>query len=244
MKNEVLPPQCHFNEPTDMVNLIRSPFYVNVQKKSWKRTKERVRYAAAYSYGYGGNNIVTIIKEAPEIDRETPLERKELFILTAATKESFEKYIDEYIEYLKEDENCSLTDICYVASTGRMLKQEYRLAVVTENKQMLREQLIHYRNTHQETEGLFFSHRETAPKDRRTIRQSISGKSLIDIAVGFCAGESFSFKELFNGIKVTRCKLPMYPFDKVSCWTQKEKFSLSAYMENSKKGREKEHGNY
>ena len=242
MKNKTIPPQCHFNEPTNMVNLIRSPFYVNAEKKNWNRNNGRPRYAAAYSYGYGGNNVFTIVQEAPIIERETPIERKELFILSAATQNSFEKYIDAYIDFLSAENECTLTDICYVASTGRILKQEYRLAVVAENKQMLRKQLIHYRQSQQETEYLACSHKEVVTKERKTARQSTKGKSLYEIAKGFCEGKVYLFMELYIGIKVNRCKLPLYPFDEISCWTKKVKKSISARTQNSENGGDNRYG--
>lgn len=225
MEKEIMPPQCHFEEPTDAVNLMRSPFYVNVEPKPWTRQAGKSRYAATYSYGYGGDNVFIVVKEASERKRKIYSDTEELFVLTAATKKSFYAYIEAYIQFLSsfdadhEDSGLApLAEICYTAAVCRELRSEFRLAVLADSRKSLYQHLINFTQSRQDPEHIFVSERTEAVKHRKHARQSTDGKSLKELAVEFCNGENFIFKELYEDRKVSKCELPPYPFDKVYCW--------------------------
>lgn len=223
-KKNIMPPQIHFSEPTDMVNFVKSPFYINTEARKWERKGDKVRYAGIFGYGYGGNNLFTVIKESPEMPRSTVEEKMEIFVLTAATGKSFDKYIKAYIDFLSDDSNdMTLAEICYTASVCRILKTQYRLAVVVDNKESLLKVLKEYATEGKAANNLFVGIITEHAKNSKYNKVSIKNKSLEEIALGFCSGNNYNFKNLYEGKQILKCHLPSYPFDKASYWIEKKK---------------------
>lgn len=240
MKHETIPPQCHFSEPTEMVNFIKSPFYINTDPKKWEKRGDKPRYAASYAYGYGGNNLFTVVKEPPEIPHSTVEGSKELFVLSAATDKSFDKYIRAYIDFLSDDsQEVGLAEICYTASVCRILRPECRLAVVADSKESLLKILKEYVTEGIASDNLFIGimPNHSMEINRKKTRISSKDKELYELAQGFCSGNDYNFKELYEGRKIIKCQLPAYPFDKASYWTKKRNRNiLKILMNNKQKG--------
>lgn len=85
-----------------------------------------------------GTDTHLIVEEAPP-EIEKPFKRKqlrpfELFTLSAKSAEALSALVDKYVEFLSQPENqdLSLSDICYTVNTGRA-KFPHRLALVVES---------------------------------------------------------------------------------------------------------------
>jgi amino acid adenylation domain protein len=229
MKDKTIPPLHHFVEPTDMINFGKSPFYVSDMAKPWTADDGKPRMGAVYSYGYGGNNLLTILREAPEQHHQENDERQELFLLTAKSEYSFNEYLKSYIEFLgDESRNISFTDMCYTASVCRPLYSEYRLAVIAKTRDELLEKLVNFSKKRISGNGIFVSknQNDNQNKKRKLIYNEIEGKKLNEIAAKFCEGQNFMFSKLFENMKPLTEDVPRYPFDKKKFWIKKLKFSL------------------
>lgn len=237
LKKETIPPQCHFIEPTDMVNLMKSPFYVSNVAKKWEKTDNKPRCGATYSYGYGGNNLFMVVQESPGERYTSERKKTELFVLSAASKKSFDEYVDAYIDFLSDDSlKKNFTEICYTASVCRIMRPEYRLAVVAENKDELLESLKNFSLTGASSDKLFYgsSLEKEKSRNKKFFRISPKGKKLSELAKDYCTGTNYLFEELFEGEKVNKCELPPYPFDRVQCWSKKEKMSMRRILEKKR----------
>jgi len=227
MKNKTIPPQYRFVEPTDMVNLTRSPFYVSDYLKPWTADDGKPRLSAIYSYGYGGNNLLLVMQEAPERKHSAPQERTELFVLTAKSETSFYERVRLFEEYLSdESKKISFTDLCYTASVCRPIYNPYRLAILASSREDLLEKLKAFKNGENEIDGVYFIHQPDAEKKRRMIRISPKGKALQEIAETFVGGTNYLFAELFEGLQVYHEDIPQYVFDKKRCWSDMQKLPL------------------
>ena len=231
MKHRTIPPIYHFVEPTDMVNLSRSPFYVSDMAKEWTATDGKPRLAAMYSYGYGGNNLLSLVQEAPPERHSSATGRTELFVLSARSEKSFKERIRSFIALLSDErKEISFSDLCYTASVCRPSYGEYRLAILAKDRQELLAKLKELAASEKSSEGVYVGIRSETEKNRKLIRLSPKGKRLEEIAESFCVGKNYLFAELYEGMTVYREELPDYPFDKQRCWSEKKKVPLAERM--------------
>ena len=220
LERKLIPPNYHFNTPNDAINLCRSPFYVNDTLRDWECEEGKSRYALGQFYGFGGSNVIMIYKEAPEYIITKKEKRQEILLITGKTENSFQKNLDNMIEFLLNSEESSLTDICYTASTRRILCEEYRLAVVADSKEELISNLRAFRTIGKTRQNVFYcDHTSDDKAKQRKIRmQSVEGKNYTAIAEEFCRGSSFEFSQLYEGTGAQFIEIPSYAFDRRACW--------------------------
>ncbi len=152
------------------------------------------------------------LQEAPEVKRSQG-RKAEIFVLSAATKESFRTKIEEMIAWLGEAKE-SLTDICYTASVCRPAYRQHRLAVLCRSKQQLAQSLEEYLKKDKAPLNMFVGQR----KEGKSERVSVDGFTMEEVATGFSEGTDFMFDELFDGVQRGTAELPPYPFEKQRCW--------------------------
>lgn len=225
LKKKIIPPVYHFGTPTDAVNLCRSPFYVNDIVKEWKIEEGHSRHAAVQIYGYGGTNLLYVLREPPVKEKiEKNIRSKELFILTAKTKKSMFNMIRQYIEFLSDDAEKNLMDICYTASVRRLIFPEYRLAIVASDVKDLLCKLKMVMRGQVDEKNIVYSEHEVTDKEKNTkVRYTqTEGKTLNEIAAEFGMQKNFYFSELYNDTTAEMCEIPQYVFDKESCWVFKD----------------------
>ncbi len=222
LENKTIPPLLHFTSPTDMINVCKSPFYFNDICKEWDCAEEKTRYAANYTYGFGGTNMLLIMREAPKQQVFDKIEREELFVLSAKTKYSMERNIKAYIEFLSSDSQYNLSEICYNACIRRKLFTEYRLAIYAKDSEDLLKKLKLFDETSVCNSEVFYE--EHISDQKKKIRyESPENKDKLTIGKEFCSGSNFEYSKLFEGLNIGFCKLPRYVFDKQSCWCHKQK---------------------
>ncbi|MCC5647956.1 polyketide synthase dehydratase domain-containing protein, partial [Nostoc sp. CHAB 5824] len=141
LKHKLLPPTLHFTEPNPKIDFTNSPFYINTMLSEWK-TNGTPRRAGVSSFGMGGTNAHVILQEAPEIELpNNSIDRGwHIFCLSAKTEKALQKLKKRYATHLKSHSEAKLADICFTANTGRK-HFDYRVAVVTQSKKQLWEQL-------------------------------------------------------------------------------------------------------
>ena len=229
MKHKTIPPQYRFIEPTNMVNLVKSPFYVSDYEKPWPADDGKPRQSAIYSYGYGGNNLLLFLQEAPEPKEKGKGRKAEVFVLSARSKDSFRKRIADMIDYLSDPENGeTLTDICYTADVCRPAYRQYRLAVLCRSKEQLAQTLRDYVKNEKAPMNMFIKElpEDGQEKKRKINRLSVDGLTMEEIATTFCDGMDYIFDELFDGVEKNVVDLPQYPFDKKRCWLDRKPLTL------------------
>lgn len=230
MKHKVIPPLNHFVSSTDVINLCKTPFYVSDISKKWEVDKNKKRYAGMYSSGYGGTNLVTILEEAPIMEKESEQEKQELFTFSAKSKFSFLKGIDAYISFLQKNNDIRLCDICYTTNVRRSIFLEHRLAIIAENCEDLLDKLITFRENEKNMEHTYHSVYYYSKKElnRKRPLMEIGNNNMYFVAKAFCQGTNFKFSTLYEKRNVYYCELPPYVFDKSASWCcdieQKKKY--------------------
>jgi 3-oxoacyl-[acyl-carrier-protein] synthase II len=220
LKHNSIPPLYHFIKPTSLLNFASTPFFVNDIPVEWKKQPGIKRCAGIYSFGYGGNNLVTFFQEAPEAEILEDIKEDELFILTAKSGYSFNKTIDSYIEFLEKKPESRFVDICYTASVGRAIYSNFRLAVIANGSEDLHLKLKAFRDGKILEKVYYQSNEEAGTKAVRPeprFDALLLNRDFENIAAEFCKGSNMSFSKMYANKKVRICTLPNYIFDRKRC---------------------------
>ncbi|WP_151732791.1 non-ribosomal peptide synthetase [Paenibacillus tengchongensis] len=137
-----IPPVINFDEPNPHIDMSESPFYISNNLTEWNNGGE-TRYAAVNSYGFSGTNCHIILEQAPDNQPVLPantVDESFLFTLSAKTLVSLAKLLESYIEFLNQNKNLHIANICYTANTGRG-HYHYRVAAIVTGKEDLVDKL-------------------------------------------------------------------------------------------------------
>ncbi|MGK7921460.1 MAG: alpha/beta fold hydrolase [Trichodesmium sp.] len=173
LHHQEIPPHLHFNKPNPYIPWDNIPVQIPTSGIPWEQGKQP-RMAGVSSFGMSGSNVHAILESAPiqvksakrcegseaisksKVKSEDSLERPvHLLTLSAKTESALEDLAKRYFEYLENNVETSLADICYTANVGRSHFQ-HRLAVLATSGNELREKLGNFL-TENEVVGLFSS---------------------------------------------------------------------------------------
>ncbi|GMQ62976.1 amino acid adenylation domain-containing protein [Vallitalea maricola] len=130
VRDGVIPPSLHFQEPNPDTDWQNSPFYVNGFLQPW-HTDEGPRRAGVSSFGLGGNNAHIIIEQPPSIfikEEGIKKENKDMITISARTETSLYKYCEKLGKHLEEHEEHHLNDVAYTFNRGRK-RFSYKCAI-------------------------------------------------------------------------------------------------------------------
>ncbi len=135
-------PSIHFSELNPNINLDNTEIKIASTRESWVND-EQLRMAGVNSFGYSGTNAHAILQEAPPIKTDELIDNKrnsELLVISAKSVESLKNSVNNWIDFLEHDESSLLSNIAFVAATGRAHFQN-RIALVGETKQEMADKL-------------------------------------------------------------------------------------------------------
>lgn len=222
LKNKTVPPTYHFVSPTDALNLCNTPFYVNDMARDWPCQEGHSRYAAVNSYGYGGINIFLVIREAPEQKYNAEEKKENLFVLTAKTEYSMRGNVEAFIQFLRQNPNVNLTQLCANLATRRTVLDEYRLAITCSSIDDLLRKLNDFTYQTNEEKKIYYGVRQMEEMSKRKrVHHDISEESSLNkVAREFSMGKDFWFASMYEGYDISYVKLPGYEFDRKSYWSE------------------------
>ena len=223
IKNKQIPPLSMLDVPSDVFDLQNSPFYINERVKDWNVEEGKKRTAAIFTQGFGGGNGFTILQEFQTEKKERPPKEKNLLLISANSEKSFFEYIQRYIDFLDDNDDLLLEDICYTAACKRRHYSGYRLAVIAKDKDDLYDQLRKYLKTRQSSKTLYAG--AVQPKNAgenkkhmKDMQEAMKNKLYESIAQDYVDGYELDMMEWFNGEKHENVDLPLYPFDAKRYW--------------------------
>lgn len=159
LKNKVLFPSLHFDEPNPLIDFENSVCFVNNTFKEWKLENESdVRIAGVSSFGLSGTNAHAVLEE---FVGEGTFERsfhseEEAYLITLSAKSEYSlfKYYEELKEYVQESE-APLKNITFTLNSGRK-GYNFRFASIVENKdQLMNLDLSTYKQTEEISKLIF-----------------------------------------------------------------------------------------
>ncbi|MDJ1183277.1 type I polyketide synthase [Roseofilum casamattae] len=120
LKHKVLVPSINYDRPNPQIDFENSPFYVNTELVDWE-TNGEPRRAGVSSFGVGGTNSHVVLQEPPEVIVEKNKEERprHVLALSGKTPEALRDLARNYQNYLQNNPDVNLADVCYSANTGR-----------------------------------------------------------------------------------------------------------------------------
>lgn len=130
LKNKMIPPSLHFQDPNPEIQFGKGPFYVNSELTDWKKTEDSPRRAGVSSFGIGGTNAHVIVEEAPEFEGKPSTRPYQLIPFSAKTKTSLEGYRHQLWAFIQE-EDYDFSDLSYTLTKKNVFK--HRDFIVAKN---------------------------------------------------------------------------------------------------------------
>ncbi|MFQ6339670.1 amino acid adenylation domain-containing protein [Bacillus sp. AF62] len=231
LKEQVLPPSINFNEPNPLINFTTSPVYVNDRIRKWKKN-ETPRRAGVSSFGFSGTNCHIVLEEAPIIDEKIGQEQvMEVFTLSAKNKESLYNLIEKYTDFVIEETDLNLSNLCYTANTGRK-HWEYRICLMVKDKEDLKRKIEKLRNVSLDFQNVIKLSYMEERKLKNIANQKIeyykqSGKKDMTVLHEICElykrGIDIDWESLYEGEERTKISMPVYAFLRERHWVNLHK---------------------
>jgi acyl transferase domain-containing protein/thioesterase domain-containing protein len=138
-----IPPNLHFQEPNPAIPFAKLGLKVQETLEILPEEISPIR-AGVSAFGLGGTNAHVILESVPSQEKaESNLFPLQIFTLTAKSPTALQALAQRYQAFLEDKPEASLADICFTANTRRS-QFKHRLAMITESKEQLKDQLNIY----------------------------------------------------------------------------------------------------
>ncbi len=233
LKHEQLPPNIHFNQPNSKIEFEDSPVYVNNRLTNWT-TNGSPRRCGISAFGLSGTNCHIVLQEAPEIEVSQNAEDiLNIFTFSAKNSVVLQEIVNKYKEFMKEDKDLELNNICYSANTGRE-HYEHRLAFIVKDIKEFRckLELIDGNFKELKDKGIYYDtviikaeRKELSIVANEKINEfnQLHGndKEILEIICElYIKGADIDWSSLYINESVHRVSLPTYQFERSRCWVQ------------------------
>ena len=148
LKHRQIPPSLHFQKPNPYIPFDKLPLRVQQTLSLWPQGND-LAVAGVSSFGFGGTNAHVVLAKAPNEGQKSKVksQKKEaierplqLLTLSGKSENALRELAQRYQEFLINQPEEALKDICFTANTGRT-HFDYRLAVVAESTVQLQKEL-------------------------------------------------------------------------------------------------------
>ncbi len=139
-----IPAHLHCQQPTEHFSWAEQPISVSTQTMPWPG-KAGSRFAGVSSFGASGTNAHVVLQDALcETQAQSDSTRPVHFLsLSAGTHEALEKLACRYADFLGENREMNIADVCHSANTGRT-HLPHRLALAVHSVEDVREKLANF----------------------------------------------------------------------------------------------------
>ncbi|MFI1913835.1 SDR family NAD(P)-dependent oxidoreductase [Nocardia sp. NPDC020380] len=208
MRAGVLPPSIHFGSANPLLDLTRSPFYVNTAAREWPAGPRR---AAVSSFGFSGTNAHLVIEDYPDNRPAGSMSGPVVVMLSARTPDRLRAAAQALRTHIAEHPDLAPADIAETLRHGRTAF-EHRMAVLAHSIDELRQQLTAFIDRGNCVGGWSGAVSEVAAIDRpaRTVAAA-------DFAAGWVRGEAVALRDE-SAVPGRRIHLPGYRFARERCW--------------------------
>lgn len=132
LKNGVIPPSLHYQNPNPEIDFTNSPFFVADKAMEWDNSKGP-RRAGVSSFGIGGTNVHVILEQAPAQASTATQRDWQVLPLSAPTKTALEQRQQDLATWLENANDKQWQDAAYTLQVGRKHFSQ-RSVLIAENK--------------------------------------------------------------------------------------------------------------
>lgn len=135
LRESVLFPSLHFNEPNPLIDFHNTAVHVNTELRNWEPGMSKI--CGLSSFGISGTNCHVVLEEPPSnVNKRTSLTGQRLFLkLSARSVNALQGYVDDVRNFLKSSQQ-PLDDVIFTLNSGRN-DHEYRTGFSFIDKQEL-----------------------------------------------------------------------------------------------------------
>jgi phthiocerol/phenolphthiocerol synthesis type-I polyketide synthase E len=127
----IIPPTPNFAHANPSLELDKGPFVVSSSSMPWPSGRER--WAGVSSFGIGGTNVHVVLSGEPERSSRQPVERPNIFPISARTPTALAAACGRLADRLDADASLILDDVAATLQLGRR-EFAFRRAVVASNR--------------------------------------------------------------------------------------------------------------
>lgn len=131
LKNKLIPPSLHYQNPNPKIDFKNSPFFVNAILREWTREDEPLR-AGVSSFGIGGTNAHVILEESPRLEDTDGGREWQILLFSAKTGAALEQITQNFTEYLRKNPAIHLPDAAYTLQVGRKIFKHRKMLVCSD----------------------------------------------------------------------------------------------------------------
>ncbi|NPC83904.1 polyketide synthase, partial [Pyxidicoccus fallax] len=144
LNHREIPSHLHFKRGNPYIPWNELPVEIPTQHTPWT-ARDGKRVGGVSSFGASGTNAHVVLEEAPEVEkRNRGAQRpKHVLSVSARSEKTLRALAGSYAKRLEGKGPEELGDLCFTANTGRA-RFEYRLAVVGETTEEVRQELAAY----------------------------------------------------------------------------------------------------
>ncbi|QNN43935.1 acyltransferase domain-containing protein [Pedobacter roseus] len=144
LHHKKIPPLINYSIANPAIEFGKGPFYINKDLINWPDNKKTDRLKAGVSsFGIGGTNVHMILEETPIIEKLPQKNNYKILKVSAKTKESLVRNVEDLKKFISEYPELNLNDLCYTLQVGRQ-DFLFRKAIVFNDRNSLVNQLINY----------------------------------------------------------------------------------------------------
>jgi acyl transferase domain-containing protein len=162
LKNKLIPPSLHFEEPNPDIDFAQTPFYVNTKLMEWNTTGFP-RRAGVSSFGVGGTNAHVVLEEAPIVQEDVvndkvmpPNVSTQLVLISTKTPSALESLTERVKWFLVEHPDLNIADVAYTTQQGRRHFANRRIILGSRQSDIIKTL------TERDTDHLFTGYTETS----------------------------------------------------------------------------------
>ena len=238
LKNKEIPKTVNFNFPNRRINFEESAVYVNNQSVSWE-SNGVPRRCGVSSFGFSGTNCHFVLEESPcDEEKIEPKNSSELFVISAKSKGLLKEFLNEYIRFIERDA-ATLSQICYSTNVSKE-QFSHRVGILAKDKYDLYNKIkrIILRDFEIDESGeIFYGYHNVASqgkkvlatgdityKEKRDLTSEIANLTSGEhnrselIARLYIKGGDIDWTSYYKGKNYRKISVPLYPFEKNSCW--------------------------
>ena len=218
MKNKkIAPTLLHSDAINPNIKFEQTPFYLQKEVSNWDKPiiegKEYPRIASISSFGAGGVNVHAIVQEV-EIEKQTNINKdKYIFVLSALSKESLNKYAIKMKKFLLNNKEIDMNSFIYTLQIGR-INLPYKIGFITEGLEDAISKLNSFINNKNYVEAKMNS--------KRIIHPDLKVDSYDKLLNLWMNGADVKWQELYDS-KLRKVSIPPYPFDNKRYWVSDDK---------------------
>lgn len=236
MQHKTLVPTIHLQKLNERFDFEHSPFYVNQEVKDWATKDGKPRMAAVSSFGFSGTNAHMVVKEYAASNEPRLYQAKKgprnVFLLTAKTKQSLKEYVLRIITYLKNNkESLDFTSFLYTYQCRREHLKE-RLAILVDSSEDLLNQLKQYVERGEDQHTIYEGTADRNLKIKKAFdRKDLQHKTATEVVQAWLQGKYIDWLALYTDEMPYVVSAPTYPFEKATHWITKKHVANSSVQQ-------------